>query len=527
MSDTLDKAMEKLLKQYDEHCVSISQSSTIDINQTPSEKRKFRKELEKDYIKWFEFIFQGTFAKSKCAWFHRKMAQTLIDNDICYLLAEIYRSGAKSVHLCVGIPLYLYVTGKLKFMLLIGQTDPKAKELISDIQAHLVHNKRFSHLYGKKFKYGDWASGNFTTTDGVKFVCKSIGQNPRGARNGDKRPDYIVVDDVDTKDRCYNDDLSKKAVDWIWEDLIGCFDAGSKHQRFAVANNNFHKNTIINQLKETYKLKIKEARKKKKKPKHFIVSAKAVKNLETFEPEWPEKTSSEYWQEKYEDTPYRSFMREYMHTHITEGTIFKNKQIQYKQRLQYRQYDALCFYGDLSYKDQGDYKAMIFVGKTKREFHILDCFVRQTSRNNTAIWLYEKVKEDNLLKYNIQYWIEGLFAQDEFVTDFDLVGDQFGWQIPVVADSRGKSGKHDRIEGMSGYFERGNVWFNQAIENGTDCNALTDQLLAFSKASKAHDDAPDALQGAIAKLNEWAMINTIPPKITSRKEVQRRKKNKF
>ena len=64
-------------------------------------------------------------------------------------------------------------------------------------------------------------------------------------------------------------------------------------------------------------------------------------------------------------------MREYMHTHIVEGTIFQNKYIQWKQRNQFRSYEALVFYGDLSYKDAGDYKAMVLVGKAGREFHIL------------------------------------------------------------------------------------------------------------------------------------------------------------
>jgi predicted phage terminase large subunit-like protein len=220
-------------------------------------------------------------------------------------------------------------------------------------------------------------------------------------------------------------------------------------------------------------------------------------------------------------------MREYMHTHIVEGTIFKNKWIQYKQRLQYRQYDALCLYGDLSYKNAGDFKALILAGKKTREFHVLDCYVRQTSRNNAALWLYQLAESDHLLKYNISYWIEGLFAMDEFVNDFDLVGDQKGWYIPVIPDKRSKAGKHDRIEGMSGYFERGNVWFNKAIENSTDCKELVDQLLTFQKGSGAHDDAPDALHGAISKLNVAAMLNTNPPLITSRKQINHNKKNRF
>nr|BFF39064.1 hypothetical protein BACY1_08690 [Tenacibaculum mesophilum] len=522
----LNKTLEKLLKQYDAHCKSVSQATFININQTPAERRKYVKELEKDYARWFTELFPF-YAKSECAWFHKKLAKLLIENDICNLLAEIYRSGAKSVHLCMGIPLYLYVTGKLKFMLLIGQTEPKAKKLISDIQVQLTHNRRFIHYYGKKFKFGDWADGDFSTTDGAKFKAMGIGQSPRGLREAEQRPDYIAVDDVDTKERCNNDERSKKAADWVWEDLKGTFDEGSERQRFVVANNNFHKNTIINQLKKDFEHNNKKAKEHGFKKTHFIVSVKAVKNLTTFEPEWPEKTSAAHWKEKYHSTPYRSFMREYMHVHIVEGSIFKNEQIQYKQRLQYRQYDAICLYGDLSYKIAGDFKALIFVGKSKREFHILDCYVRQTSRHNAALWLYEKVESDNLLKNNVSYWIEGLFAQDEFVSDFDLVGDELGWYVPVVADKRSKSGKFDRIESMAGYFERGNVWFNSAIQNSTDCQELVNQLLAFQKGSGAHDDAPDALHGAILKLNTAAIVNSIPPRTTSRKEINKTKKNRY
>lgn len=525
---TLTRLQQKMLLAYDEHCKSISLRSGqgLDSNESPADRRKTRKAKEKEYIDWFEWMFPE-YAKVKSAWFHKKLAKILIENDVCDLLAEIYRSGAKSVHLDLGIPMYLYVTDRMKFMLLIGQTDLKAKKLISDIQAELMYNKKFIHYYGKKFKFGDWSDGDFTTTDGVKFMAMSPGQSPRGLREGNQRPDYIVIDDVDTKQRCNNDDLSNKLLEWAWEDLRGTFDEGSKFRRFVVANNNFNKNTLINKLKEEFKVFSKKVKEFGYKQKHFVVTVNAVKNLTTFEPNWPEKTSADYWKEKYHTTPYRSFMREYQHTHITEGTIFKNEQIHYKKRLQIRQYDALCFYGDLSYKDAGDYKALIFAGKTGREFHILDTFVKQTSRNNTAIWLYETVKAKGLLTYNIQYFIEGLFAQDEFVSDFDAVGDSYGWYVPVVADQKSKTGKFDRIESMAGYFERGNVFFSEELEDSPDCKELINQLLAFQKGSGAHDDAPDALQSAISKLNVQATLNSIPPKITTRREMINNKKNRF
>ena len=98
--------------------------------------------------------------------------------------------------------------GTYQYVTLVSQI----RELISDIQAELMYNKKFIHYYGKKFKFGDWSDGDFTTTDGAKFMAMSPGQSPRGLREGNQRPDYIVIDDVDTKQRCNNDELSGKLL---------------------------------------------------------------------------------------------------------------------------------------------------------------------------------------------------------------------------------------------------------------------------------------------------------------------------
>ncbi|WP_376777346.1 hypothetical protein [Flavobacterium covae] len=135
--------------------------------------------------------------------------------------------------------------------------------------------------------------------------------------------------------------------------------------------------------------------------------------------------------------------------------------------------------------------------------------------------------QEGLLNLNVNYWIEGLFAMDDFVNDFDNVGAQLGWYIPVRADKKSKSDKYDRIESMAGYFERRKVKFSKSLENSNDFKELLNQLLAFQKGSGAHDDAPDALQSAIVKLNTASIINTIPPKMVSRKETINKQKNRF
>jgi len=520
------KTFDKILRDYELHCQQIEQSTDIRIGEKPSEKLQRIKKLELDYVSWFEYYFP-MYARVKCADFHKEFSQIIINNPISDTLLEIYRSGAKSVHADMGIPLYLYLTKQLYFCLLIGHTLDKAKKLISDIQSQLQYNQRLINDYGKRYKYGDWAEGDFSTIDRAKFVARGFRQSVRGLREQSQRPDYIVVDDVDSIELCNNERRSRKAYEWIWEDLKGTFDEGSPRKRFIVANNNFHKNTLINKLKEEFSLINEKAEENKTPLKHFIVTVKAVKDLKTFEPTWKAKTTSEYWKQKFEETPYRSFMREYMHTHIQDGTIFKPEQIQFKDCLNLDSYDALCFYGDLSYKEQGDFKALILVGKSGREFHVINAFIRQTSRANVAKWLYDYVADSKLLNHNIKYKIEGLFAQDDFVNDFDLEGDQRGWYIPVTADRKPKENKFDRIESMAGYFERGNIWLNSHFKGGRDFQNLEDQLLAFEKGSGANDDAPDALQSAIAEVNKISFTTKFEPKTISRKTILNNKYNRF
>ncbi|EKT3957684.1 hypothetical protein NTJ28_001671 [Flavobacterium psychrophilum] len=522
----MDKKFEKYIKEYELHCSRIEQATFLNINENPQDKNKRIKQLQKEYVEWFEYYFP-MYAKSPCAKFHKQMAKLLIENDICSLVAEIYRSGAKSVHLGMGIPLFLYVTKKMKFMLLVGKTEPKAKKLISDIQVQLQYNQRFINDYGRKFKYGDWSSGDFTTSDGVKFMCLSIGQDPRGLKEGAERPDYILIDDVDSKKRCKNPKLSREAYEWVWEDLQGCFDEGALRRRFVVANNNFHPNTIINQVKKEFANIIKRTKEVGRTIRHFVVTVKAVKDLISFEPTWPEKTSSEHWRIKFDETPSRSFKREYMHEHVQDGEIFKNEQLKYKPRLKFNQYDGLVFYGDLSYKDNGDFKSMVLVGKIGREYHRLLVFCRRTSRTALAIWLYDKYEEHKLEKFNIRYFIEGLFAMDEFVNDFDTEGDTRGYHIPVEADKKSKTDKFDRVESMQGFFERGNIYTSLDLMDDPDSKEMDDQLLAFEKGSQSNDDGPDSLQSAIAKLNAVTFVDKFETRVTSRSERINNKKNRF
>lgn len=497
----IDKKFQKQIGSYEDHCRRIAKATVIDLNESLTDKMNRIKRLESNYVDWFEYYFPN-YAKYPCAPFHKDFADRIIHHNEIYELLEIYRSGAKSVHVDMGIPLYLMYTGRMKFMLLIGQTERKAQKLLSACQAQLLHNKRLIGDYGYKFKHGDWSAGEFLTADGVRFMALGFGQDPRGVREEERRPDYIVVDDVDNRRHVNNDRMMREGVEWIFEDLMGCFDeSDGSTKRFVYANNNFHKNSITNRLKIQFKTLIAKAREERQKPLYHIMTVRAVKDLNTFEPAWPTKTSAEYWRQKYANMPSRSFMREYMHVHIEDGTVFRMEDMQWKKMLPLNEYDALCFYGDLSYKANACHKGMILMGKKGREFHIIHVFLRQKSRTTLVKWLYDLYEDCLMHCKKIRYWIEGLFAMDEFVNDFDAEGDERGYYIPVRADKRPKDDKYDRIEATQSFFERRNVWFNIDERESPDQIELVDQYLAFEKGGGAPVDGPDAGEGCFTKLN--------------------------
>ena len=102
----------------------------------------------------------------------------------------------------------------------------------------------------------------------------------------------------------------------------------------------------------------------------------------------------------------------------------------------------------------------------------------------------------------VMYYMESNFMQDLMLDEFRKVGDAIGNHVPIRGDARKKGDKFARIEAMQPLFERGLVVFNEAEKDSPGMQVLIDQLLMFERGSRAHDDAPDALESAIWMLSQ-------------------------
>ena len=465
---------------------------------TPEVKDSRVARARRDYAFFVETYFPHL-AHKKCGKFHLTAARYLISHNDTRALFEWARGHAKSSHLSLLIPLWLKIQQprQLSVMVLVSKSEDMAVRLLSDLQAELQYNQAFIRDFGSQVKAGSWSEGEFRTSDGCLFVALGRGQSPRGLKDRGKRPDYIVIDDIDDDELIRNPRRVGDALEWALTALAGTMAMG--RGRFVMVGNRIGKDSILSRFAERPGIY------------HTCVNALDRNGL----PSWPENYTPDEIRRMREFIGERRFQKEYMNNPINEGAVFQRKHIQFGKILDLKQYRTLICYTDPSFKNSAtaDYKATLLVGKTPTgEFHVIKSFVDQTSVTNMVAWHYLIVDYVEG-RVPVLYYMEANFMQDLLLDEFKTVGSITGQQIPIRGDARSKPDKFARIEAMSPLFERGLVLLNEREKDSPGMITLIDQLLMFEKGSRSHDDAPDALEGALWLLSKRTRSSDAPFKM--------------
>lgn len=470
------------------HCQDIERSTAKIPKGTEEERRRRIARAQKDY-KYFVKTYFPHLATSECADFQVEAAEYMRDNPRARGLFEWARGHAKSTHISLLEPLWLKIQPGAAplVMILVSKSRDAAKRLLGDLQAELESNDLYRSDFGEQRGVGTWADGEFTTTAGDLFIALGRGQSPRGIKKRGLRPNYIVVDDIDDDELVRNPRRVKDTVDWLLTALLGTMAMG--RGRLAIVGNRIGKTSVISILAEN------------KYFHHTVVNTLNSRGL----PSWPENYTPEEIADMRHVMGERRFQREQMNNPINEGTVFEERYIKYGKVLRLRDYRALVCYTDPSFKSSttADYKATMLVGITPQgKYHVLKAYADQTKVSTMVGWHYDI--HDYIGDNPTRYMMEANFMQDLLLDEFRKYGEQVGYQIPIVGDKRSKPDKFARIEAMQPMFERGDVIFNEKEKGSQGMEVLVDQLLCFEKGSKAHDDAPDALEGAV-----WILSNSV------------------
>ena len=198
-------------QKWEEFFSTFMSNAEVDVNE-PEEKRiKRRKRLEANPEEWFAYYFHR-YCRCSPADFHRKATRRLLKNPNCYEVRAWSRELAKSARSMMEI-CYLALTGQVRNVLLVSNSYDNACRLLLPFKNQLENDLRIQMDYGPQPIEGKWEDGEFTARCGCAFRAIGAGQSPRGTRNGETRPDFILIDDLDTDEACRNPDRIKQT----WE----------------------------------------------------------------------------------------------------------------------------------------------------------------------------------------------------------------------------------------------------------------------------------------------------------------------
>jgi phage terminase large subunit-like protein len=400
------------------------------------------------------------------------------------------RELAKSTFTMMLVLYLVLVKKELRNILLVSNSFDNAVRLLLPYKIVLQNNQRLINDYGIQEKLGSWTDGEFTTRNGVSFRALGAGQSPRGTRNENFRVDCILIDDIDTDEECRNPRRILEKFKWIQEALIPTVSVSGSY-RIIVCGNKIAKVCIVSLVEKladyVSKVNIRD--------KNGVSS-------------WSAKNSEEDIDKILSLISYASAQKEYFNNPISEGTVFKA--LNYKKLMPLSAYKFLVCYTDPSFKEskKNDFKATVLVGRYKDEYHILKAFVDQTSTAKMIDWHYQ-VAEYVGNKTAVYYYMESNFLQDTLLGEFFKVAEnEKKAVVPIKGDDRKKPDKFTRIESLLEPLNRNSkLWVNEAEASNAYMMCLEEQFLALEPGSSAHDDAPDAVEGAVWMINNKSINN--------------------
>jgi hypothetical protein len=496
------------LSDWEEFCRAVANSTEVPVmeGKLVQQQRKNKALADYNFFVQTYFPIYSDNGETDCAYFHIDAAKAILADPNILAAIEWPREHAKTVHMCILVPLWLMIHGQLDGMILIGRNKDLAADALADIKAILENNALLKHDWaeGGSFQtYGDWQDGDFTTKDGIRFLAMGLGQAPQGVRKGAKRPNYALCSDLDDYEIVQNQRRVLNSVNWIEGALIPAL--AILGSRFIIEGNRIHPNSIL----ATFVGDTKIGRPKREGLYHNKVYAtqKPNKNYtkayisEGGVPAWKRYTV-EALQRKFSKVGIVKTKGEYYHEHEIIGRIFNRFQWMPSKPI-LKKLKIVIGYIDPSFENNvtSDYKAANAWGLLPpRTFICLKRFVRKTTLEATLHHAASYQDELRNKGIPIIWYIEKQWITQPFRIALNAVNRERKAQklppVNIIPDGRKKENKFVRIVNMEPKYCQGEVYFSDEEFNNEDMIEGNNQLKGIEHGYKGADDSPDADEGA-------------------------------
>lgn len=478
----------KAVKNWDQYRENVIRSTDVPVESTAEQARRIQK-LSDDFAAFCRWYFPN-YTSAGFAAFQLRFARRVIEADELYIVRAWAREHAKSVIAGLFLPIYLKCTGRMKNMLLVSHSYDNACELLMPLMLNLESNQRLISDYGDQKGWRGWEQGRFISQDGCSFRAIGAGQSPRGSRNEEKRPDFVLVDDIDTDEEGRNQGRIEKKWAWIEKALFPTMSiSGTK--RFVIVGNIISRESIV----------VKASRVADDFEQINILDSKG-------RPSWKERYTLAQVNYMLSKISYAAGQSEYFNNPISEGMVFR--ELTWGKVPPLSKFRFVVAYTDPSWKNTraNDFKATVLIGELNGTFYIIKAYLEQTTTARMIEWHYDIYRECEG-KAAVYFYMEANFLQDIFLEEFQKAGKAAGTYLPISGDHRAKPDKFARIEAnLEPLNRQGRLVLNEAERDNPHMRRLEEQFKAIEPALPAHDDGPDAVEGAVWIINNKLRMMT-------------------
>ncbi|EAI0555101.1 hypothetical protein E0205_08870, partial [Campylobacter jejuni] len=411
------------------------------------------------------------------------------------------RAHGKSTYTSQLFPLWCLVFNYKSFIVEISDAVELMEGMLEAIKAELEDNPHLKLDFPEVVGIGKtWRVGEFVSNNGVKIKAFGSGKRLRGVRYGVKRPDLVILDDLENDTNVRSKDQRDKLEDWVDEAVLNLGSADGSLDVLYIGTI-LHNDSVLSR-----KLKL------------GFWNPKVFRSIEEFPQRldlWDEyatlyrntdfntahqfylknkalmdKGAKVLWEEaksledlmKLRAENLKAFNKEQLNNPRSENQIFSLDSINF--------YDVLppisqyyMYIDPAGEKAKSDFTAITIIGKGAKGFYVAESIVKILKAQSIikTIFNLQKIYKCRLIEIETN---GGQFFLKKWLQEKSLESGVF---LPLRGKNNSVS-KFERIESLSLAFENEELFLHKSQ------TMLINQLLEFPEGK--NDDAPDSLAGA-------------------------------
>lgn len=210
--------------------------------------KRVRLSIVKRSHKFFFYFYFPHYTEFEIAPFHEEMINITQDTEIRSAIIVAFRGSGKSTIFSLSFPLWAILgEQKIKFVLILSQTQQKAQMLLQQIKYELETNNLLKNDLGPfQEERNQWNMVSLCLPRyNAKITIASTEQSVRGLRHQQYRPQLIICDDLEDIDSVKTIEGRDKVYNWFMGEVLP---AGAKQTRLMIVGSLLHRDSFIRRL---------------------------------------------------------------------------------------------------------------------------------------------------------------------------------------------------------------------------------------------------------------------------------------